>query len=83
MKINLSILTIMCMFLISGCSYGIFDWNQMHLDETPGYKKRAECTTSQQAIARKVLGSNYNYEIEQHIFNKCGSNPNYKFKTTN
>ncbi len=83
MKINLSILTIMCMFLVSGCSYGVFDWNQMHLDETPGYKKRAECTSSQQAIARKVLGSNYNYEIEQNIFNKCGSNPNYKFKTTN
>ena len=83
MKMNLSILTIICMLLISGCSYGILDWNQMHLNATPGYKKRAECTSSQQAIARKVLGSNYNYEIEQNIFNKCGSNPNYKFKTTN
>ncbi|MBP2281653.1 uncharacterized protein YxeA [Psychrobacter sp. PL15] len=83
MNINLSVLTLICMFLISGCSYGIFDWNQIHLDETPGYKKRAECTSSQQAIARQVLGSSYNYEIEQHIFNKCGSNPNYKFKTSN
>ena len=33
MKINLSILIIMCVALVSGCSYGIFDWNQKYLQE--------------------------------------------------
>lgn len=82
MKTNLNTFTITCLFLMSGCSSGIFDWNQMHLDETPRYKKRAACTSFQQNMARQLLGTNYNYKIEQNIFTECGSNPNYKFKIT-
>ena len=67
MKINLSILIIMCGALVSGCSYGIFDWNQKYLQEQN----------------EKAINSGYVFNGTDEQAEKVGRQCKVKFKDLN
>ncbi len=80
-KTLLSIMTVSFCLILSGCNYGIFDWNNQNLDKRKDYKNRSSCTTDQQSVARVQLQDSYNKAIDQDIFEKCTTNSNYRFKS--
>lgn len=44
-KMIFSIMTVSFCLILSGCNYGVFDWNNQNLDKRKDYKNRSSCTT--------------------------------------
>ena len=81
MKVLFNIMTVLFCLSLSACNYGIFDWNNQNIDKTRAYKEKNACVSSQQNIARTILGSNYNKAVDYDIYYKCLEKPSYKFKS--
>jgi len=79
---SLLIISVLCLFL-TGCQACRFlDWNCS--EPNPKWSKNVnECTRTQQAVARTILGSQYTDKVDSAILSSCIKNTNYKFKTTN
>jgi hypothetical protein len=80
-KMLFSIMTVSFCLILSGCNYGIFDWNNQNLDKRKDYKNWSSCITDQQSVARVQLQDSYNKAIDQDIFEKCTTNSDYRFKS--
>ena len=80
-KTLFSIMTVSFCLILSGCNYGIFDWNNQNIDKTRAYKETNACVSSQQSIARTALGGKYNKAIDDDILYKCLDKSSYKFKS--
>ena len=74
-KINSKIICLISLIL-SSCYYGIFDWNQNHLNER--YKKEINCVSTQLSIAENILGRKLTTEQNSDINNKCYDNHKYE-----
>lgn len=80
--IKINVIMMSCLIL-SGCfPCKLGDWNCSQID--PQLSKNVnECTRTQQAVARTILGSQYTDKVDSAILSSCIKNTNYKFKITN
>ena len=80
-KMLFSVMTASFCLILSGCNYGIFDWNKQNIDKTRAYKLTEKCRVEQENIARNKLGAKYNDEVDTHVLNMCIKNHKYKFES--
>ena len=80
-KMLFSIMTASFFLILSGCNYGIFDWNKQNIHKTRSYKQTVICNRAQQDIARDKLGSTFNDDVDTHVLNMCIKNHKYKFES--
>jgi len=80
-KMLFSIMTVSFCLILSGCNYGIFDWNKQNIHKTRSYKQTVICNRAQQDIARDKLGSTFNDDVDTHVLNMCIKNHKYKFES--